>query len=97
MSGTYRLIITAEEIRGRCPVFKAGDKVTVEEPEIATEKTDAFCIHAFGSVLSIIIPSSRGASFKELGLAKEEGEVGYIQCLDPRLPYTSGGTVIYRV
>ena len=97
MSNICRLIITAEEIRGRCPVFKAGDKITVEEPEIATEKTDALGIHAFGSMSSIIIPLSIGASFEELGLAKDEEEVGYIQCLDPGFPYTSGGTVIFKV
>jgi uncharacterized repeat protein (TIGR04076 family) len=97
VSDICRLIITAEKIRGRCPVFKAGDKITVEEPEIANENTDALCIHAFGSMLSIIIPLSRGASFKELGLAKEEGEVGYIQCPDPGFPYTSGGTVVFKV
>ena len=91
MNKIYRLVITAKGIRGRCPVFKAGDKITAEEPEIATEKTDALCTHAFSSMLSIIIPLSRGASFEELGLRKEEGEVGYIQCLDPGFPYTSGG------
>jgi len=92
----YRLIITVEEIRGRCPVFKVGDKITVEEPEIITEKTDTLCVHAFGSMLSMIIPLSRGVSFRELGLAKEE-EVGYVQCLDPGPPYTSGGTVVFKI
>jgi uncharacterized repeat protein (TIGR04076 family) len=93
----YRLIIIVEEIRGRCPVFKVGDKIIVEEPEIITAKTDTLCVHAFGSMLSMIIPLSRGVSFKELGLAKIEGEVGYVQCLDPGPPYTSGGTVVFRI
>ncbi len=96
MNEIYRLIITVEEIRGRCPVFKVGDKIIVEEPEIITEKTDALCVHAFGSMLSMIIPLSRGVRFKELGLAKEE-EVGYVQCLDPGPPYTSGGTVVFKI
>jgi uncharacterized repeat protein (TIGR04076 family) len=93
----YRLIITVQEIRGRCPVFKVGDKIIVEEPEIITAKTDTLCVHAFGSMLSMIIPLSRGVSFKELGLAKGEEEVGYVQCLDPGPPYTSGGTVVFRI
>jgi len=93
----YRLIITVEEIRGRCPVFKVGDKIIVEEPEIITEKTDRLCVHAFGSMLSMIIPLSRGVGFRELGLAKEEPEVGYVQCLDPGPPYTSGGTVVFKI
>lgn len=97
MNEIYRLIITVEEIRGRCPVFKVGDKITVEEPEIITEKTDTLCVHAFGSMLSMIIPLSRGVSFRELGLAKEEEEVGYVQCLDPGPPYTPGGTVVFKI
>lgn len=93
----FRLIIAAEEIRGRRSVFKAGDKISAEELEVATEKTDALRIHAYGSMLSIIISLGRGASFKEPGLAKEEGEVGSVQCLDSGFPYTSVGTVIYEV
>ncbi len=96
MNEIYRLIITVEEIRGRCPVFKVGDKIIVEDPEIITEKTDTLCVHAFGSMLSMIIPLSRGVSFRELGLAKEE-EVGYVQCLDPGSPYTSGGTIVFKI
>lgn len=97
MNEIYRLIITIEEIRGKCPVFKVGDKIIIEEPKIITEKTDRLCVHAFGSILSMIIPLSRGVSFRELGLAKEEEEVGYVQCLDPGPPYTSGGTVVFKI
>jgi len=93
----YRLVITVKEIRGRCPVFNVGDKIVVEEPKIALEKTDALCIHAFGSMLSMIVALSRGVSFKELGLAKEDENFGYVQCLDPGLPYTSGGTVVFEI
>ena len=97
MSKIYRLVVTVKDIRGRCPVFRVGDKIVVEEPEIALEKTDALCVHAFGSMLSMIIPLSRGISFKELGLSKEEGDIGYVQCLDPGPPYTPGGTVVFEV
>jgi len=97
MGEIYRLVITVSKIRGRCPVFKVGDKIVVEEPEIIPEKTDALCIHALGSMLSMIIALSRGVCFDDLGLAKEEGEVGYLQCLDPGPPYTPGGTVVFEV
>ncbi|MFQ6080364.1 MAG: TIGR04076 family protein [Candidatus Bathyarchaeia archaeon] len=93
----YRLVINVKEIRGKCPVFGVGDRIVVEEPEIALEKTDALCVHALGSMLSMIIPLSRGVSFKELGLSKEEGATGYVQCLDPGPPYTPGGTVVFEV
>lgn len=97
MKEVYRLVIAVKEIRGRCPVFSVGDEIAIESPEIIPEKTDALCIHALGSMLSMIIALSRGASFKELGLAKEEGDIGYVQCLDPGPPYTPGGTVIFEI
>jgi uncharacterized repeat protein (TIGR04076 family) len=93
----YRLTITVKEIRGNCPVFKPGDKIVVESPKIIVEKTDNICIHAFGCMLSMLVPLSQGESFKKLGLSKEEGEKGYVQCLDPGKPYTNGGTVIFEI
>lgn len=93
----YRLIITINEIRGKCPVFRVGDRIVVESPKIVVDKTDGICIHAFGCMLSMIVPLSRGISFKQLGLAKEEGDKGFIQCLDPGKPYTDGGTVLFEI
>lgn len=97
MNKIYRLIVTAKEIRGRCPVFDVGDQIVIEEPNIVPKKTDALCIHALGSMLSMIIALSRGVSFKELGLSKDDDNVGYVQCLDPGFPYTQGGTVIFEI
>ncbi len=93
----YRLVISVKEIRGNCPVFNVGDRIVVESPNIIVEKTDSICVHAFGCMLSMIVALSRGISFKELGLAREEGEKGYIQCLDPGKPYTNGGTVLFEI
>jgi uncharacterized repeat protein (TIGR04076 family) len=93
----YRLIITVNAISGNCPVFKVGDKIVIESPKIIVRETNNFCIHAFGCMLSMIVPLSHGVSFKQLGLAKEEGENGYIQCLDPGKPYTNGGTVLFEI
>jgi uncharacterized repeat protein (TIGR04076 family) len=97
MSKVQKLILTVKEIRGKCPVHKLGDKIVVESPEIVTDKTDALCIHALGSMLSVLVPLARGVGFKELGLTGKEGNVGYIQCLDPGPPYTLGGTVIFEI
>jgi len=93
----YRLVITVKEIRGKCPVFKVGDKIVVEIPKIVLKENDALCAHAFGSMISMITALSRGISFRELGLATKEGDVGYVQCLDPGTPYTDGGTVIFEI
>lgn len=93
----YRLVITVKEVRGNCPVFKLGDKIIIVSPEILIDKSDNVCIHALGSMLSMIIPLSHGISFKQLGLAKEDGDKGYVQCLDPGKPYTDGGTVLFEI
>ncbi len=79
------------------PSLQYRGKIVIESPEIIPEKTDALCVHALGSMLSMIVALSSGASFKDLGLAKEEGDVGYVQCLDPGPPYTPGGTVIFEI
>jgi uncharacterized repeat protein (TIGR04076 family) len=93
----YRLVITVKEVRGSCPVFKVGDRIVVESPRIVVEKTDNLCVHALGCMLSTIVPLSGGIGFKQLGLSKEKGEKGYIQCLDPGRPYTNGGTVLFEI
>lgn len=97
MNRVYRLVVTVKKVRGTCPVFKVGDKIVIESPKIIPEKTDALCVHALGSMLSMIIALSHGVGFKELGLAVKEGDVGYVQCLDPGPPYTLGGTVLFEI
>jgi uncharacterized repeat protein (TIGR04076 family) len=92
----YRLVISVEEIRGNCPVFRVGERMVVESPKIVLNQTDNICIHALGCILSMLVPISRGISFKDLGLAKE-GDEGYFQCLDPGAPYTNGGTVLFKI
>jgi len=96
MKQVYRIVVKVKEIRGKCSVFKVGDKIIFDEPKISLEETDALCVHALGSMLSMLVALNRGTSFKELGLSKEE-DVGYIQCLDPGAPYTSGGTVVFEI
>lgn len=97
MNRVYRLVVTVKKVRGTCPVFKVGDKIVIESPKIIPEKTDALCVHALGSMLSMIIALSHGVGFKELGLAVEEGDIGYVQCLDPGPSYTLGGTVLLEI
>ena len=93
----YRLVIRVKEIKGKCPVFKVGDKMVIESPKIVVDETSNLCVHALGCMLSMIVPLSHGISFKELGLAKDEEERGYIQCLDPGKPHTNGGTVLFEI
>lgn len=83
------------EVRGRCPVHKAGDKILIDGPEIVLEKTDAVCVHALSSLLHYIVALDEGVDPRKLGLSKKP-DVAYIQCVDPGGPYTKGGTVIFR-
>jgi uncharacterized repeat protein (TIGR04076 family) len=91
------LEIEVAEVRGYCPVYKVGDKIVIDDPEIVLEKTDALCIHALSCLLHYALVLERGADPVELGLSKpEDREHAYIQCVDPGAPYTHGGTVIFK-
>jgi len=90
-----RLEIKVAEIRGKCPIFKLGDRIVIEGPQVKLSETDAICTHAFASLLPYLVALRKGIKPKELGLGK--GEKAYVQCLDPGEPYTDGGTVIFEI
>jgi len=58
------------EIRGKCPVYKEGDKMTVHGAEILMEGTDAICIHALSTLLHYIVALDEGADPVKFGLSK---------------------------
>jgi uncharacterized repeat protein (TIGR04076 family) len=82
------------EIRGYCPVYKVGDKMTIEGASILLDKTDAVCIHALSTLLHYVVALDEGADPVKLGLSKDKAHA-YMQCVDPGEPYTEGGTVIF--
>lgn len=82
------------EIRGYCPVYRVGDKMTIEGARILLDKTDAVCIHALSILLHYVVALDEGADPVKLGLSKDK-EHAYMQCVDPGEPYTEGGTVIF--
>jgi uncharacterized repeat protein (TIGR04076 family) len=85
------------EIRGKCPVYKVGDRIVIDDPEIVLRETDALCTHALSSLLHYVLALEEGADPVKLGLSKhEDGKYAYVQCVDPGKPYTNGGTVIFR-
>jgi uncharacterized repeat protein (TIGR04076 family) len=83
------------EIRGKCPVYKVGDRMVIDDPKILLDKTDALCVHALSTLLHYVVALDDGADPVKLGLSKDK-EHAYIQCLDPGKPYTEGGTVIFE-
>jgi uncharacterized repeat protein (TIGR04076 family) len=92
------LEIEVVEVRGRCPVHKVGDKMVIDGPKIALEKTSALCIHALPVILHYAVALDEGADPVKLGLTRPiDREHAYLQCVDPGRPYTEGGTVIFRI
>jgi len=89
------LVIEVDEIKGKCPVYKKGDKIVLEGPEIVLEKTDAICIHALAPLLHYAVALREGVDPRKLGISKDE-TYAYIQCVYPGEPYTAGGTVIFK-
>jgi uncharacterized repeat protein (TIGR04076 family) len=92
------LKITVHDIKGHCPVYKVGDKIVIQNPQIILEKTDALCTHALPSLLHYALILEKNWNPLQLGLTKKDDQDNaYIQCLDPGQPYTDGGTVIFRI
>lgn len=88
-------VIEVEEVRGKCPIYKKGDKIVVDGPRIVLGKTDVICAHALPPLLHYIVALREGIDPRDLGLSKD-GKYAYIQCPDPGRPYTEGGTVIFK-
>lgn len=85
-----------EAIKGRCPVYRKGDRMVFDGPEIVLEDTDALCTHALSTILHYTTILDEYWIPLELGLTREGDEKhAYLQCADPGQPYTEGGTVIF--
>ena len=91
------LEIEVHEVRGHCPVYKKGDVIVIDDPEIDLAKTDALCIHALSTLLHYALILEHDWCPVKLGLTTaEDKEHAYMQCVDPGKPYTDGGTVIFQ-
>jgi len=47
----HTLEFIVHHIKGHCPVYKKGDKITIKDPKIILNKTDALCTHALSTLL----------------------------------------------
>ena len=91
------LEIEVVRIEGYCPVYKVGDKIVIKGPEISLSDTDALCQHALPTILHYSVALDHGVDPVKLGLTtSDDREHAYVQCLDPKEPYTHGGTVLFR-
>jgi len=88
------LRVEVVEIKGHCPVYAVGDSFRILEGfKLVAEKS--LCMHSLASLMPYYLALSRGVSPVELGLARE-GNVAYVQCLDP-CERTGGGTVVFAI
>ena len=91
------LEIVIHEIKGRCPVYKVGDKIVIDDPRIVLEKTSALCTHALSTLHHYVLILEHDWCPVKLGLTNpEDPDTAYMQCVDPGTPYTEGGTVIFE-
>jgi uncharacterized repeat protein (TIGR04076 family) len=92
------LKIIVHKIKGHCPVFKIGNQIMIQNPNIVLSHTDALCTHALPTILHYALILEYNWCPLKLGLTKEgDQDYAYFQCLDPGEPLTKGGTVIFRV
>lgn len=90
------LVIKIKEITGKCPVYKMGDRIVIEDGgRVNLKKTSAICMHSLSSIMPYYVALNKGVSSVKLGLAKK-GNKAYVQCLDP-CKYTGGGTVVFEI
>jgi uncharacterized repeat protein (TIGR04076 family) len=89
------LEVKIAEIKGNCPVYRKGDSfIIIEGYKLKAEKP--VCMHSLASIMPYYVALSRGISPGELGLAKENKNIAYVQCLDP-CECTGGGTVVFAI
>jgi len=96
----YKVEIVAKEIYPVCPIYEKGDRMTIVEPGIVLEETDAICLSFLADLMAYYRALSRGVDPRKMGL-KMEGENALIECHDPGGKYpdypTDGGTVVFEI
>ena len=92
----WRIEVKVVKVKGYCPLYKVGDRFTIEKYYITNELKTRICIHALSSMLTLASPFLHGVSARELGIGDRD-DIGYIQCPDPGEPYTCGGTVTFEL
>jgi uncharacterized repeat protein (TIGR04076 family) len=92
-----KLLLTVIDIKGNCPVYNVGDRITMQKGYIIDPAdTDMVCMHSLASVLPYYVALSKGVKAIDLGLSRGVSDSAYVQCLDP-CDITGGGTVIFEI
>jgi len=91
-----RILITVEKVKGYCPIYKAGDKIIIEEFYIKSKNSQNICLHAFAAMSTLLSAFLHNCSAAELGIGSHEN-IGYIACPDSGPPHTKGGNVLFKL
>jgi len=92
----HRVVLLVKEVRGNCPVYQAGDQITLDGYYVDCRRSSNICMHAFSSMLTLLSDFAHGSSAIDLGIGSK-ADVGYLNCPDPGPPYTGGGTVLFEL
>ena len=91
------LVIKVVDVKGKCPVYKIGNKITLKEGYILDAAASGrVCMHSLASVLPYYVALAKGVHAKDLGLSQGRSAEAYVQCLDP-CEITGGGTVLFQM
>jgi len=94
-----RLLLEVEEIRGECPLYGVGDKITIEiqasTEVINPERSKKICLRALENVPFLLV-YARAPKHVVDHLAGVTGETRFA-CSMPGKPFTPCGYVIFRV
>lgn len=91
-----KLIVKVVNIEGKCPVYKVGQKIVLDEGyRVNLEESDNICMHSLASIMPYYVALYNGVSPEVLGLANKHGRA-CVHCLDP-CELTGGGTVTFEI
>jgi hypothetical protein len=88
-----KVVFECVSVKGFCPKYKKGDKVTFQEPSIVMEETDSICFGAVCTFAPYYRPLIRGIRPEELGLTQ-----GIVTCHAPPLVVPEAhGTAFFKI
>jgi len=99
MKHPRRVILEVEEIKGECPLYKVGDRITIEilpsTEVVNTEKSVRICLRALENIPFLLVYARAPNNVVE-HLAGITGETR-LACSMPGKPFTLCGHVIFSV
>ena len=89
-----------EDIRGRCPAYRTGDRLVLDHGfRFNLTETTACCMHSLGAIMPFYCALAKGIRPKTMGLADKddrEGNKAWVHCPDP-CERSGGGTVLFSI